>query len=249
MDTSHLLTRLCFLMALLLAAPCTGADLYRYTDSEGTVCFTDRPTDTKAVRVLRGSASRKHVSRKGLVKPSGVPSIPAQPAVASGHLMPKEFLLPVTGPVTSLTGVRNDPIDGTLRMHNGVDIAVPTGTEVRPVACGRVVFSGARNGYGNVVIVEHPDDMLTLYAHNSANLVREGDTVDTTSIIARSGSTGRSTGPHLHFEAWRGGENVTELFLSGIPQDKIRSHAVPHSAGIRTIVKSDGSILFTNLNY
>ncbi len=89
---------------------------------------------------------------------------------------------------------------GDDRFHTGVDIAAPVGTEVHPIRKGKVVFSGEQSGYGNVVIIEHSDGLISKYAHNKTNLVKEGEQVDTNTIIAHVGHTGKSTGPHLHLE-------------------------------------------------
>lgn len=123
--------------------------------------------------------------------------------------------LPVSGTISSRYGLRRDPINGGLRQHNGVDIAVPEGTPVRPAAPGKVVFSGYSEGYGNCVIVEHDGGVTSVYGHNSANMVKEGDIVDKTSVIALSGSTGRSTGPHVHFEVRKKGAPVDPMAMIG----------------------------------
>jgi murein DD-endopeptidase MepM/ murein hydrolase activator NlpD len=87
--------------------------------------------------------------------------------------------------------------------HNGFDIAVPVGTPVYPTQDGTVYFAGPYKGYGNMVAVLHGKGYLTIYGHNSEVLVRPGQLVDTKTVIARSGSTGRSTGPHVHYEVRR----------------------------------------------
>jgi murein DD-endopeptidase MepM/ murein hydrolase activator NlpD len=84
--------------------------------------------------------------------------------------------------------------------HSGWDIAVPTGTPVYPTQEGTVYFAGPYKGYGKLVAVEHGQGVLTLYGHNSEVLVKPGQRVDTKTVIARAGSTGRSTGPHVHYE-------------------------------------------------
>ncbi|MBI3592378.1 MAG: M23 family metallopeptidase [Nitrospirae bacterium] len=128
---------------------------------------------------------------------------------------PEKLKLPLTGKITSDYGLRHDPIDGKLRHHNGIDIAAPEGTPVEPVASGRVVFSGFSEGYGNYVIMEHENGLTSLYAHNSVNYVKTGDVVDKGKIIALSGSTGRSTGPHLHFELRKDGVSVGLIGKTG----------------------------------
>ncbi|UFS71678.1 M23 family metallopeptidase [Geomonas sp. RF6] len=105
------------------------------------------------------------------------------------------------GTVTSGTGWRLDPF-GTGRMmyHNGYDIAVPMGTPVHPVESGTVYFAGTYKGYGEMVAIDHGNGYLTIYGHNSAVKVRAGEKVTSDSVIALSGTSGRSTGPHVHYE-------------------------------------------------
>ncbi len=139
---------------------------------------------------------------------------PLQPLIPNPkNLIPDslKFIMPVNGRITSGFGLRHDPINGELRPHGGIDIAVSEGTAIRAAASGRVVFSGFSRGYGNTVIIEHENGLSTLYAHNSANLVKVGDIVNQNSIIALSGSTGRSTGPHLHFEVRKGGTPIDPM--------------------------------------
>jgi murein DD-endopeptidase MepM/ murein hydrolase activator NlpD len=144
--------------------------------------------------------------------------------------------------------MRHDPIDGLLRHHNGIDIAVPEGTPVKPVAPGVVTFSGFRNGYGNTVIIAHDDGMVTLYAHNSSCFVIEGERVAAGSTIALSGSTGRCTGPHLHFEAWKNGVNMTMTFIGDLHGNESGvSGPYRREEVIRRTIQADGSLLFTNL--
>lgn len=112
---------------------------------------------------------------------------------------------PLSGAITSMFGMR----DG--RPHEGIDIAAEEGTPVRVASGGRVVFAGPRGTYGLAVIVDHGDGVRTLYAHCSRLLVTEGRSVDAGSIIALSGNTGRSTGPHLHLEVLKNGEPLDPL--------------------------------------
>lgn len=112
--------------------------------------------------------------------------------------------------ISSPFGYRIHPILGTSRFHSGVDIPASSGTPVIAVRKGTVIMSKFMNGYGNVVMVDH-GDIVTVYAHNSALKVVPGQTVSTGDVIALVGSTGLSTGPHLHFEVRVEGQPVNPL--------------------------------------
>lgn len=112
------------------------------------------------------------------------------------------------GRVTSGFGERVDPITGTHRDHEGVDIAAPRGTPIRALDAGSVVFAGERGGYGQVVVIEHPSGLQTRYAHCGRLDVQVGDAVAAGQAIGAVGSTGRSTGPHVHLEVRRGDSAV-----------------------------------------
>jgi murein DD-endopeptidase MepM/ murein hydrolase activator NlpD len=233
----------------LLAGTASRADIYRFVDEEGVECFTDTPAKGGATRIMKernGSRRTTQVDtahrqlpatseRKNAVDRAGATTVTRTDAA----------LLSIQGTISSPVGMRHDPLDGRLRHHNGVDIAVAEGTPVRPVAPGIVSFSGFRPGYGNLVSIAHDDGMITIYAHNSVNLVREGELVDAGATIALTGSTGRSTGPHLHFEAWKDGTNLTQAFVSGMPGSANGPHR--HDDSIQRILQADGSLLFTNL--
>ena len=218
-------------MLCALSVSPAQADFYRYTGEDGVETFTNTPTSGGAVRILREG------------KPKKMAKIEPGEALKREPTFPeKEPQMPVQGIVTSRVGLRHDPIDGGMRHHNGVDIAVPTGTKVKAIAAGRVVESAARGGYGNLVSIQHAGGMLSLYGHNAQLEVKVGDQVEAGQTVALSGSTGRSTGPHLHFELWKNGTNVTQSYLdngAGIPE-------VANS--IRSYLHKDGSIVFTNLN-
>ena len=111
--------------------------------------------------------------------------------------------------VTSEFGYRRDPFTGERRGHSGMDLAVPTGTSVRAALPGTVTVSTYnQGGYGYYVMIDHGNGLSTLYGHNSQLLARVGQTVEAGDVIALSGSTGRSTGPHLHFEVRINGERT-----------------------------------------
>lgn len=122
-----------------------------------------------------------------------------------------EFLQPVSGRITSGFGMRHHPILKRGRMHTGVDIAAPTATPIRAAGTGRVIRASYSSGYGNCVIIDHGGGVATLYAHCSALLVSVGQMVERGDVIARVGSTGLSTGPHLHWEIRVNGQPVNPL--------------------------------------
>jgi murein DD-endopeptidase MepM/ murein hydrolase activator NlpD len=110
--------------------------------------------------------------------------------------------------ISSSFGPRRDPSTHRLSMHRGVDIVAPDGSPIKAAASGRVVFSGFLGSYGNAMIVEHQDGYRTLYGHASANLVQLGESVEEGQTIGLVGNTGRSAGPHLHFELQKDGIRV-----------------------------------------
>jgi len=110
--------------------------------------------------------------------------------------------MPVNGYISSYFGGRPDPFSGHSARHTGIDIAAPTGTPVTAVAEGMVTFAGQRSGYGDVIEIDHGNGYMTRYAHNSALIVHPGQRVRVGDVIAKAGSTGRSTGSHVHFEVW-----------------------------------------------
>ncbi|MCY1530968.1 Peptidase family M23 [compost metagenome] len=112
------------------------------------------------------------------------------------------------GYMSSPFGRRTDPLSGRLSVHKGVDFAAKAGSDVVAVAAGVVTASGRRSGYGNTVEISHTDGYVTLYAHNQRNLVQVGDLVQRGQTIAKVGSTGRSTGYHVHFEVSKNGRLV-----------------------------------------
>jgi murein DD-endopeptidase MepM/ murein hydrolase activator NlpD len=113
--------------------------------------------------------------------------------------------------ITSQYGYRNHPILKKKKLHTGIDIAVPKNSNVIAANSGKVIYSGYYGGYGNTVIIDHGGKISTLYAHNSKLLVKVGDEVEKDKVISKSGSTGLSTGPHLHFEVRENGQHVDPL--------------------------------------
>jgi murein DD-endopeptidase MepM/ murein hydrolase activator NlpD len=160
-----------------------------------------------------GSAAHPHApSPASLTAPASLPL----PVSTVGYVAPATLSIPpsvpadaeeltaavpaVDGRVTSNFGWRRDPFTGHAKFHRGVDLAAAYGQEVQAARPGRVVFSGEQGGYGNTVVVEHPDGTKSRYAHLSAILVAPGSTVGAGEALGRAGHSGRATGTHVHFE-------------------------------------------------
>lgn len=119
-----------------------------------------------------------------------------------------EFIWPIEGTLTSPFGVRRG------RRHDGIDIAAPMGTEIHAAADGEVLFAGNHHdGYGNLVIIKHKNNLITVYAHTQKYFVREGDEVKQGQVIAKVGKTGRASGPHVHFEIREGVKPRNPMFF------------------------------------
>ena len=163
----------------------------------GVISEPARPETTPGVMTPKTpgvvSASTQTESTPGVI--SRVAHAPV--AIAEGALT---LLKPVAGAVTSAFGWRRHPVSGGMKFHQGVDLRAAYGEDVQAAAAGKVVFSGPHGAYGNTVVVQHGDGTRTRYAHLSANLVAEGDTVGAGAIVGRAGNSGRVTGTHLHFE-------------------------------------------------
>jgi len=140
-------------------------------------------------------------------------------AVVEGTLMNRKLhaeVFPTGRPVkkgwmSSVFGWRNDPMTGKRAFHEGIDFAGRANSEVMAVAAGVVVWAGSRWGFGNAVEVNHGNGYSTLYAHNKKNLVKVGETVKKGQVLALLGSTGRSNGPHVHFEVRLNGKAINPI--------------------------------------
>jgi murein DD-endopeptidase MepM/ murein hydrolase activator NlpD len=120
--------------------------------------------------------------------------------------------VPVEGPVGSGFGFRSDPFTGRAALHTGLDFPTETGTPIQAAAGGVVLSTDYHHAYGNLLEIDHGNGLVTRYAHASKILVKAGDLVKRGQVVAEVGSTGRSTGPHLHFE----------VLLEGVPQNPAR---------------------------
>mgnify|MGYP001567190032 FL=1 len=123
------------------------------------------------------------------------------------------FIMPMEGKLGSRFGPRKHPIFGTMRQHNGLDIGCVRGQPIWAAKEGKVIFAGWKSGYGNVVLIEHEGPVITLYAHQEKLHVSTGYRIDKGEVLGKCGSTGWSTGPHLHFEVRTGGEPKDPLIV------------------------------------
>ena len=136
--------------------------------------------------------------------------------------------------ISSGFGYRRDPFDGSAAMHKGLDFRGPKGAPIHAAAAGTVSFVGTKSGYGKVVEIRHGNGMMTRYAHMSAQGARLGQDVAAGEVIGKIGSTGRSTGPHLHFEVHINGRAVNPRpFLETAPDvlEEARSQFTPATDG------------------
>lgn len=152
-------------------------------------------TDAELTAFIQAEQARRAAESGGALAPSSATS-------AQG------FQRPIAGEIGSPFGYRVHPIFGTRRLHAGVDIGASSGTPIHAAKAGVVIHSGWRGGYGNAVLVEHEGGVVTLYAHMTRTAAQVGQTVLGGDVIGYVGSTGNSTGPHLHLEVRIGGEPV-----------------------------------------
>lgn len=134
------------------------------------------------------------------------------------------------GFLSSAFGKRRDPFNGRVRFHEGVDFAARRGDPIVAIGAGVVSWSGRRSGYGLVVEVNHGDGLVTRYAHNSKNLVKVGDAVVAGQVLGTVGSTGRSTGPHLHFEVLKDGRPVNPVRYTRKARAEVKAERVKPAA-------------------
>jgi len=122
---------------------------------------------------------------------------------------------PVEGKFSSSFGMRIHPQTGLRQFHTGVDLSAPNGTPVHATADGVVSFADWSKGNGKIVVLEHGHGFTTVYAHNSRIDVKAGQTVKRGQVIAATGATGNATGPHVHYEVWKGGNYVNPISFMG----------------------------------
>ncbi|MFW5998277.1 MAG: peptidoglycan DD-metalloendopeptidase family protein [Halanaerobiaceae bacterium] len=152
-------------------------------------------TSVETIKLANNLNSNNIIVGKSIVIPRH-----GQTNSQSFELSKNSLIWPVMGKISSNYGWRTHPIKKSKDFHNGLDIAVSLGTNIRAAAAGEVVHSGWLGGFGKTVIIDHGKEVTTLYGHNSRLVVSAGDKVNVGEVIAKAGSTGTSTGSHLHFE-------------------------------------------------
>ena len=163
------------------------------------------------LRKLEGQPPADPAARDTGVPPA--PSSPGPGADKSDTGDVPDFLMPVTAHISSAYGIRQDPFTQAMRQHRGIDLAAPSGMEVHAACAGHVAFAGYQKGYGNTIVIQHPGGFETRYAHLGTLQVKTGDTLQLKQVLGTVGSTGRSTGPHLHFEISRHGVKMNPSSL------------------------------------
>ena len=144
---------------------------------------------------LQELAAKASASSSSSLESSSESSTSANSVISNGS-----WPVPGYSTVSSPFGYRIHPVLGVKKLHTGIDIPAPTGTPAVAVDSGKVIYSGVQGSYGNTVMIQHDNGLVSLYAHNSSLVVSVGDRVKKGQVVSKIGSTGRSTGPHLHFE-------------------------------------------------
>ena len=223
------LSLIIFVLSLLFLSGCAGVASYgiyhkvgkgetlysiarRYRVSVDKIKDGNTISDARALQVgdwvfVPGVSSSAKKSAPSQTKPTKrvVSQKKTSASVVSSKKPASKFAWPMKGVVTSKFGKRWG------RMHEGIDIGAPIGTPIHASASGKVIFAGNRGAYGKVIIIQHPGNWFTVYAHNNAFVVAQGAKVKQGQLIAKSGKTGRATGPHLHFEIRKGAKPQNPL--------------------------------------
>ena len=191
-----------------------GGDLYEWEKGIYISDFEDK-TSVKEVLSQLSTAVTSSNSTEEKEKPSAPETksnSTLEYAVSSVKMSKLNMVMPLSKyRVTSEYGYRVNPVSGLYKLHSGVDLGANSGEKIYSALDGKVVRSDYASDYGHFVMVDHGDGLCTLYAHCSERLVSVGDTVKQGDVIALVGSTGASTGPHLHFEVRVNNERINPL--------------------------------------
>lgn len=181
------LSKSLFFIASLICSASGYADFNITINRDGEEYYSDRNGfSTNAL-----SSKKEKRKKAGSSVPNGKPILETD-----GYRLSSDF------------GLRPDPFDGHHRQHEGIDFAAHQGSKILATAKGRVIWAGNRGGYGNLVEIDHGNGYKTRYGHNEQVFVSVGDLVNEGDVIASLGSTGRSTGPHLHYEIIEQGRKI-----------------------------------------
>jgi len=169
-------------------------ELARALSSSGGFGLTESLLSVFQRQVVTPATAGNPIPQPATTTPVSIESAPPTPVAPAS--------------VNSTFGWRRDPITGHQKFHNGVDIAAAYGSHVQAAGAGRVVFAGVQGSYGQTILIDHGGGRQTRYAHLSEPLVQAGDHVQAGQVVGRTGNSGRSTGPHLHFEVLVNGTPV-----------------------------------------
>ncbi len=173
----------------------------------GPTALQARATGSLVEPVERDSTGLAEMVRRILERKE----MPSETPATANPASPWRTTLRGPARLSSEFGIRKDPFTGRPAFHDGIDLAAKRGTPIHAFRAGVVTYSGWKAGYGRVVIVRHDDGLESVYGHNAENFVEKGMRVTPETPLARVGSTGRSTGPHLHFEVRRDGQPVNPV--------------------------------------
>lgn len=194
-----------------LTASRAAQDVLR-RDVVGELATKDRLRDETLARKAEFQATLDTLERESRAIAEALRRRAAAGGSPMGGVAPGRLQRPISGAaITSVFGPRVHPIYGDVRSHTGIDFDGSSGTPIRAAAAGVVVSASTLGGYGNCTLVDHGGGLVTLYAHQSAMSVSAGERVVAGQVIGRVGTTGASTGPHLHFEVRRQGDPVNPM--------------------------------------
>jgi murein DD-endopeptidase MepM/ murein hydrolase activator NlpD len=204
------------LEALVLKQLVTASKVFTGGEGAGSSVRAGMFADALADAMVKGGGIGLAAQIERSLAGPGAASLPSPTSLVPAGVSPGPALSGTTGAaplegalrVTSAFGLRQDPFDGRLTRHAGVDLAGREGDQIRAVAGGVVRRAGELGGYGMAVEIDHGDGLTTLYGHASELLVRDGDRVTPGQSIARVGHSGRATGDHVHFELRQGGRPI-----------------------------------------
>lgn len=225
------------LLAFSFALRLIGGDLYKWERGQYIAAFEDKTTVKEVVKQLSEAVSSSERSETETDETTVEKETQSDAydlmseddssaciidfsqvqTLSSVKMAKNNMIMPLTKcRITSEYGYRVNPVSGVYRLHSGVDLGADSGEDIYAVLGGTVVRSDYASDYGNYVMIDHGDGLCTLYAHCSQRLVEVGDEVEQGDAIALVGSTGASTGPHLHFEVRVNNERINPLSL--LPQ-------------------------------